>query len=125
MSLMDSSQRRREGPEFGSWAFLLCLRERAGLERGGKEDGIEYGFIWRSTSTHLRGGNGKKILHFDYGGGISYAEIVKYLCGHAGVFNNCRDTVKRGDGRPVYCLFGGYRLADAEDAKLNATMEDL
>lgn len=25
----------------------------------------------------------------------------------------------------MYCLFGGYRLADAEDAKLNATMDDL
>lgn len=33
--------------------------------------------IWRSTSTHLRGGNGKKTLHFDYGGGLCYAEIVK------------------------------------------------
>ncbi|KAF9895202.1 hypothetical protein FE257_000104 [Aspergillus nanangensis] len=51
--------------------------------------------------------------------------VVFTGCGHAGVVNTCHDAVKLGNGIPLYCVVGGYHLADAEDSKLNATMEDL
>lgn len=51
--------------------------------------------------------------------------VVFTGCGHAGIVNTCHDALKLGNGIPLYCVVGGYHLADAEDAKLNATMEDL
>ncbi|CAG7997816.1 unnamed protein product [Penicillium salamii] len=51
--------------------------------------------------------------------------VVFTGCGHAGIVNTCRDAVKLGGGIPLYCVVGGYHLADADDAKLNATMDDL
>ncbi|KAJ5341703.1 hypothetical protein N7541_010827 [Penicillium brevicompactum] len=51
--------------------------------------------------------------------------VVFTGCGHAGIVNTCRDAVKLGNGTPLYCVVGGYHLADADEGKLNATMEDL
>ncbi|ODM21298.1 hypothetical protein SI65_04351 [Aspergillus cristatus] len=51
--------------------------------------------------------------------------VVFTGCGHAGIVNTCHDAIKLGNGSSVYSVVGGYHLADAEDAKLNATMEDL
>ncbi|RAK75308.1 MBL fold metallo-hydrolase [Aspergillus fijiensis CBS 313.89] len=51
--------------------------------------------------------------------------VVFTGCGHAGIVNTCRDAVKLGNDTPLYCVVGGYHLADADDAKLNATMNDL
>ncbi|RAH65359.1 MBL fold metallo-hydrolase [Aspergillus aculeatinus CBS 121060] len=51
--------------------------------------------------------------------------VVFTGCGHAGIVNTCRDAVKLGNDTPLYCMVGGYHLADADDAKLNATMNDL
>ncbi|KAI9926202.1 hypothetical protein ASPWEDRAFT_138615 [Aspergillus wentii DTO 134E9] len=51
--------------------------------------------------------------------------VVFTGCGHAGIVNTCRDAIKLGSGSPLYCVVGGYHLADADEAKLNATMADL
>ncbi|KNG90642.1 hypothetical protein ANOM_001319 [Aspergillus nomiae NRRL 13137] len=51
--------------------------------------------------------------------------VVFTGCGHAGIVNTCRDAIKLGNGSPLYCVVGGYHLADADDTKLNATMADL
>ena len=51
--------------------------------------------------------------------------VVFTGCGHAGIVNTCRDAVKLGNGSLLYCVVGGYHLADADDSKLNATMGDL
>ncbi|OGM48990.1 hypothetical protein ABOM_003143 [Aspergillus bombycis] len=51
--------------------------------------------------------------------------VVFTGCGHAGIVNTCCDAVKLGNGIPLYCVVGGYHLADANDTKLNATLADL
>ncbi|GLA70810.1 hypothetical protein AtubIFM55763_000984 [Aspergillus tubingensis] len=51
--------------------------------------------------------------------------VVFTGCGHAGIVNTCRDAARLGNGSPLYCVVGGYHLADADDAKLDATMDDL
>ncbi|KAE8372691.1 beta-lactamase-like protein [Aspergillus bertholletiae] len=51
--------------------------------------------------------------------------VVFTGCGHAGVINTCRNAVALGNGASLYSVVGGYHLADADDAKLNATMKDL
>ncbi|KAL4790879.1 hypothetical protein BDV19DRAFT_381970 [Aspergillus venezuelensis] len=51
--------------------------------------------------------------------------VVFTGCGHASFVNICHNAVKLGNGSPLYCVVGGYHLADAEDAKFNATMADL
>lgn len=51
--------------------------------------------------------------------------VVFTGCGHAGVVNTCRDAVASGNGAPLYSVVGGYHLADAQEAKLESTMQDL
>lgn len=46
-------------------------------------------------------------------------------CGHAGIINTCRNALILGGGAPLYSVVGGYHLADADSAKLHATMYDL
>lgn len=46
-------------------------------------------------------------------------------CSHAGVVNASRHAVELGKGVPLYAVVGGYHLADAEIAQLEATVTDL
>jgi len=46
-------------------------------------------------------------------------------CSHAGVVNASRHAVELGKGSPLYAVVGGYHLADAEVAQMEATVRDL
>ena len=46
-------------------------------------------------------------------------------CSHAGVVNSSRHAVELGNGAPLYAVVGGYHLADAETAQIEATVRDL
>lgn len=51
--------------------------------------------------------------------------VVFTGCSHAGVVNASRHAMQLGGGAPLYCVIGGYHLADAEKDQINETVEDL
>ena len=46
-------------------------------------------------------------------------------CSHAGVVNASKHAVELGQGSPLYAVMGGFHLADAEPAQIQATAQDL
>ncbi|WPG97898.1 Hypothetical protein R9X50_00068100 [Acrodontium crateriforme] len=46
-------------------------------------------------------------------------------CSHAGVVNASREAVRLGDNSPLYAVFGGYHLADADADLIANTVSDL
>jgi 7,8-dihydropterin-6-yl-methyl-4-(beta-D-ribofuranosyl)aminobenzene 5'-phosphate synthase len=51
--------------------------------------------------------------------------VVFTGCSHAGVVNASRNAVQLGEGAPLYCVIGGFHLADAEKEQIDETVEDL
>lgn len=46
-------------------------------------------------------------------------------CSHAGVVNASKHAKELGRGTPLYGVMGGFHLADAEPAQIQATAKDL
>ena len=56
---------------------------------------------------------------------IGKGAMVFTGCGHAGIVNTCLNAAEILENEPLYGVFGGFHLADADDQKLNATVKDL
>lgn len=51
--------------------------------------------------------------------------VVFTGCSHAGVVNVARHAKQLGGNAPLYSVFGGYHLADAEPEVISQTVGDL
>ncbi|KAF2815196.1 metallo-beta-lactamase superfamily protein [Mytilinidion resinicola] len=49
--------------------------------------------------------------------------VVFTGCSHAGAINASKHAVALGNGAPLYAVVGGYHLADAEPAQIQATVD--
>jgi len=51
--------------------------------------------------------------------------VVFTGCSHAGVVNVSKNAAELGDGLPLYAVIGGFHLSDAQEEKLQSTVDDL
>lgn len=51
--------------------------------------------------------------------------VVFTGCSHAGVINVSQHAKELGVGNQLYCVVGGYHLADADEEKIERSIEDL